>query len=93
VVKLKTPLQDTPTISTRAELDARLSARVKPTIETHLTPLGWESVEVRRSVNALAENRIKFLETRLERVKQGFANDHAKALVKGKAKGDFERGR
>jgi hypothetical protein len=89
VVKPQAPLA--PTISTRAELDARLAAREIPHCEIHFTPMGSESVEVRRSVNALAENRIKFLESRLSCIKQGFANDHAKALAKGKAKGDFDR--
>ena len=94
MAKPKAPLlAEAPSIATSAELLARLRARPKPTTELQLTPQGWEAAEVRRNVNTLAENRIKFLETRLDRARQTFANYHAKALVKGKAKGDFERGK
>ena len=83
----------TQTISTRAELDARLSARAAPAPHAQLTPAGPEAVDVRHQVNAMAEKRISLLSERLKQARQGFSKDHALALVRDKAKGDFERGR
>ncbi len=91
--KARMPVAPAPDIATKAELLMRLRARPIPHCEMSLTPRGPGALEVRKNINTLSENRINHLETRLQRAKEGFANDHSKAMIKGKAKGDFERKR
>lgn len=81
-----------PDITTKAELIQRLRAQAKPDNHEHLVPKGPDADEVRRAANDMAQKRTEFLKTRLNTLRQSFANDHANALVKGKAKRGFERG-
>ena len=84
---------EVPPIATRAELDRRIAGRPKPTTERRLTIDGWQQQEVHRQVNAFAESRIKALESRLNRARQGLERDVRTAAVRGRARADFERNR
>lgn len=79
--------------ATKAELDQRIAARPKPKVEIQLTPQGAEAVEVRRELDHASERRIKHLEERLQTARNTFENGHARALRRGRAKQDFDRGR
>ncbi|ODA66578.1 hypothetical protein A7A08_02345 [Methyloligella halotolerans] len=79
--------------ATKAELDQRIAARPKPKVEMQLTPQGAEAVEVRRELDHASERRIKHLEERLQTARNGLENSHARALQRGRAKQDFDRGR
>ena len=80
-------------IATRAELEQRLAARSKPVVERHLTIEGSQETEVRRQVDAFSENRIKTLQDRLERARQGLHQNRERVRAHGKAKASFERSR
>ena len=80
-------------MATKAELDQRIAARPKPKIEMQLTPQGAEAVEVRRELHHASERRIKHLEERLQTARQGFESGYARALLRGRARQDFDRGR
>lgn len=78
---------------TKAELEQRIAARPKPRAELHLTPNGWEATEVRRQIDQAGERRIRHLDERLKIARENFEKGHARALVRGRAKQDFDRGR
>ena len=80
-----------PKIPTRAELDALRSARPALEAGQHLTMDGWDAAEVRRSLNDLAESRIRLLENRLEQSRDRLRQGHTKAQIRGRAKHDFGR--
>jgi len=80
-------------VATKAELEQRIAARPKPRAGLHLTPNGWEAAEVRRQVDQAGERRIRHLDERLKAARESFKNGHARALVRGRAKQDFDRGR
>lgn len=78
---------------TKAELEQRIAARPKPRVELHLTPSGWEANEVRRQIDQAGERRIRHIDERLRHARENFEKGHARALVRGRAKKDFDRGR
>lgn len=78
---------------TRAERDQRIAARPRPRAELHLTPQGWEANEVRRQIDQESERRIRHIDERLRAARENFEKGHARALLRGRAKGDFERER
>lgn len=80
-------------VATKAELEQRIAARPKPKAGLHLTPNGWEAEEVRRQIDQAGERRIRHLDERLKAARENFKNGHARALVRGRAKQDFDRGR
>ncbi len=80
-------------VATKAELDQRLAARPKPRAELHLTPNGWETTDVRRQIDHDAERRIRHLDERLKTARQTLEQGHGRALLRGRAKHDFDRGR
>lgn len=80
-------------VVTKAELDQRIAARPKPRAELHLTPLGWESAVVRGRIDHDSERRIRLIDERLKSARENFKTSHARALRRGRAKQDFDRGR
>ncbi len=82
-----------PDIATRAELNRLLENRRKPTPERTLTPDSATTVAVNKQVEAQDARRAAYLQERLNRVRQGFERDHARGLLKDRAKTGFERTR
>lgn len=80
-------------VVTKTELDQRIAARPKPRAELHLTPNGWEAMEVRRQIDQASERRIRHIDERLKAARENFETGHARALQRGRAKHDFDRGR
>ena len=80
-------------VVTKAERDQRIAARPKPRAELHLTPKGWEAAEVKRQIDHDSERRIRHIDERLKEARENFQNGHARALQRGRAKQDFDRGR
>jgi hypothetical protein len=80
-------------IATRAELDSRIKARLKPRAEMHLTIGGAEERIVHAQLDAANENRIRHLQERLDALRSGLRGSQAKARLTGKAQGDFGRSR
>lgn len=78
---------------TKAELDQRLAARPKPRAELHLTPNGWEAAEVRRQIDQAGERRIRHIDERLKAARENFEKGHSRAILRGRAKQDFDRER
>ncbi|MTD94367.1 hypothetical protein GIW81_08475 [Hyphomicrobium sp. xq] len=78
---------------TKAELDQRIAARPKPRAELHLTPNGWEANDVRRQIDQESERRIRHIDERLKIARENFKDSHTRALERGRAKQDFDRGR
>jgi len=79
--------------ATKAELEKRVASRPKPKIERHLTPKGPQIVKLRQTLDRANENRIIHLRERLDKAKAGFEKDRGKALMRGRAKEAFDRGR
>ena len=82
-----------PSIKTKAELDRLRDARPAPEAGPQLNMDGPIGMEVRRQVVVANENRVRDLEARLCQAREGLKRDHAVSQVRGKAKGDFGRGR
>ena len=82
-----------PSIITRAELDQRRAARSRPVLENHLTTDGWQSREVRCRVDAMAEDRITYLENRLSRAREDLLAGHRLANIRGHPKRVFGHSR
>lgn len=80
-------------IATRAELDSRIKARLRPRAEMHLTIGGTDERIVHAQLDAANENRIRHLQERLEALRSGLCRNQARARLTGKARGDFGRSR
>lgn len=80
-------------VVTKAELEQRIAARPKPRAELHLTPNGWEAVDVRRQIDREGERRIRHIDERLKMAREKLEKGHGLALQRGRAKQDFDRGR
>lgn len=78
---------------TKAEMDARISARPKPTVERHLTPNGYTQTTIHKSHDAQNEARIAQIRNRLTSASDRLKLARNKAVVRGTARGDFERSR
>ena len=85
---LSTP---TPSISTAEELNRLKESRSAPIIEKQLTPNGYDATQVQRDTNILNEQRINYLENRLDRAKETLLNEHGISNVRGQAWADFGR--
>jgi hypothetical protein len=48
---------------------------------------------VQQEINLSNEERIRHLKERLGKARENLNNNHARALQRGKARGDFDRGR
>jgi len=91
---MKRPLRgmaSVPHVVTCDELDQRLAARSKPTVERQLNIGGWEEVEVRRQVDTSSERRIAQLRGSLEKAHEGLSTDHRLATLQGFAAKEFGR--
>lgn len=80
-------------VVTRAELDQRIAAQPKPRAELHLTPNGYEVQTVNTEQFKAYRDRIHHLRDRLNRAQDALRDDRAKALLRGRAKHDFDRER
>lgn len=80
-------------IATKAELEQQIAARPKPRAELHLIPPGWDTAHVQRHLFQESEKRIKYLNERLKAARENFEQGHGRALQRGRAKQDFDRGR
>lgn len=80
-------------VVTKAELDHRIAAQPTPRAELHLTPDGYEVKEVNTELFKTYRDRIRHLRERLDQAHQTLRDDRARALQRGRAKQDFDRGR
>lgn len=80
-------------IATKAEREQQIAARPAPRAELHLTPPGWDTAQVQRHLFQEAEGRIKYLDQRLKTARESIEKGHSHALLRGRAKQDFDRGR
>lgn len=85
--------QAAPGLVTRLERDQRIAARPRPRAELHLTPTGYEFNQVRQQLDERSERRIKHIDERLKEAREKLEKDRARALLRGRAKQDFDRGR
>lgn len=81
-----------PKIATQAELDQRRAERATPSNDYHMTPHGWETHALKTQTAQANEQRITFLERRLERASTRVETDHSFARLHGHARADFGRG-
>lgn len=80
-------------IATKAEREQQIASRPIPRAEMHLTPPGWDTAQVQRHLFQEAERRIKYLDERLKLAREKIEKGHSHALLRGRAKQDFDRGR
>lgn len=80
-------------VVTKAERDQRIAARPKPRAELHLTPNGWQATVVRRQLDQESERRIRHIDERLKVAREKIEKGHSLAVMRGRAKQDFDRGR
>lgn len=85
--------QASPGLVTRLERDQRIAARPRPRAELHLTPTGYQFNQVRQQLDERSERRIKHIDERLNEAREKLEKDRANALLRGRAKQDFDRGR
>lgn len=78
---------------TRAERDQRIAARPRPRAELHLTPSGWEATQVKQELNQQSEQRIRFIDEKLEEARARLENGYSRARMRGRARSDFDRER
>jgi len=82
-----------PSIATAAERDSLMAGRPAPHLEPHLTPGGGTEFTVHQTVEVERETRIASIQERLDAAQNRLRNDHARAMVRGQARADFERER
>ena len=80
-------------IVSKAEREQQLAARPVPKAELHLTPPGWDTAHIQLHLAQEADRRMKHIDERLKLARENFEKGHARALVRGQAKKDFDRGR
>lgn len=80
-------------IATKGERDTLIAGRPKPELEYHLRPGGVDAVTVRQVLEMDREDRINKIQNRLDSASRIRNRDRSKAMVRGKAKTDFERSR
>lgn len=80
-------------VVTKAERDNLIAARPRPRVELHLTPNGHEVVRLHNDLRIEHEERLRHLEERLKQARQTFKKGHRLALLRGRARHDFDRGR
>lgn len=85
--------QAAPGLVTRLERDGRIAARPRARAELHLTPTGYEFNKVRQQLDERSERRIRHIDERLNEAREKLEKDRARALLRGRAKQDFDRGR
>jgi len=82
-----------PSIATAAERDSLIAGRPEPQLQPHLTPGGGTEFTVHQTVEVERETRIASIQERLDAAQNRMRNDHARAMVRGQARADFERER
>lgn len=80
-------------VVTKAELEQRMAAQPKPRAELHLTPQGYVVKEVHVEAFKKHQDRIRILRESLNGAHDRLKDDRARAVVRGRAKQDFDRGR
>jgi hypothetical protein len=80
-------------VATKAELQRQIAAQPKPRAELHLTPDGYVVKEVAVEAFKKSQQRIKLLKERLDGAHDRLKSHRARAMVKGRAKQAFDRGR
>lgn len=80
-------------IVTKAELDQRIAAQPTPRAELHLTPNGYEVQTVNTEQFKAYRDRIHHLRAQLNKAQDTLREDRPKALLRGRAKQDFDRER
>ncbi|WP_417681682.1 hypothetical protein [Roseibium sp.] len=80
-------------IATKGERDALIAGRPKPVVEHHLTPGGQTEVTVKQRIEAARESRITEIQNAFSSAQKNLRQDRAKAMVRGRAKVDFDRSR
>jgi len=80
-------------VVSKAEREQQLAARPVPKAELLLTPPGWDTAHIQRHLAQEADRRIKHIDERLKLARENFKQGHGRALQRGRAKQDFDRGR
>jgi len=80
-------------VVSKVEREQQLAARPVPKAELHLTPPGWDTAHIQRHLAQEADRRIKHIDERLKLARENFQKSHGKALLRGRAKQDFDRER
>lgn len=80
-------------VVTKSELDQRIADQPKPRADLHLTPNGWEVQAVNTEQFKAYRDRIHHLRDRLNRAQETLRDDRAKAVLRGRARHDFDRER
>lgn len=89
----RVPEASAPSIATAVERDSLAAGRPEPLFEPHLTPGGGTEFTVHQAVEVERESRIATIQERLDAAQERLRNDHARAMVRGQARADFERER
>jgi hypothetical protein len=80
-------------IATKAELQRQIAAQPKPRAELHLTPEGYVVRQVHVETFKKSQERIRYLRERLDGAHDRLKTDRARAVLKGRAKQEFDRER
>lgn len=80
-------------IATRLELDQRLAARVRPTVDRHPSPNPQARLDALRASATGNEDRIAELSATLGCAKAGLDQDFSFAVLKGRSRASFEQSR
>ena len=80
-------------VATKAELERQIAAQPKPRVELHLAPEGYIVQQVHVETFKKSEQRIRHLRDRLDGAHDRIRTDRARAMIKGRAKHEFDRER
>lgn len=80
-------------VATKAELQRQIAAQPKPRAELHLTPEGYVVRQVHVETFKKSQDRIRHLRERLDGAHDRLKTDRARAMLKGRAKQQFDRER
>ena len=80
-------------VATKAELQRQIAAQPRPRVELHLAPEGYVVQQVHVETFKKSQDRIRHLRERLEGAHDRLKTDRARAMVKGRAKHEFDRER
>ena len=80
-------------VATKAELERQIAAQPKPRVELHLAPEGYIVQQGHVETFKKSEQRIRHLRDRLDGAHDRIRTDRARAMIKGRAKHEFDRER
>lgn len=80
-------------VATKAELQRQIAAQPRPRVELHLAPEGYVVRQVHVEAFKKSQERIRHLRERLDGAHDRLKTDRARAMVKGRAKHEFDRER